>query len=190
VEQSATASAVVQPAGVAAQVTLFVCTNSARAGVPPASGTAHRPLALPVQWPFSAEEVVVPCTGKLQPEHLLKAFESGADLVCVIACDDGNCHYLEGNRRATRRVEYVRGLLDEMGLGGARLLMFRLPGSAKEDMAAGCGTGFQPVDHGQDARATEAAGKLAVIATEIARRLKELGPSPLAAASAKASSNH
>jgi len=67
-------------------VTLFVCTNSARPGVAPSSGGRQRPLPLPVEWPFSAHEIEVPCTGKLQPEHLLKAFEAGADLVCVIAC--------------------------------------------------------------------------------------------------------
>ena len=74
-------------------------------------------------------EIVVPCTGKLQPEHLLKAFEAGADAVCVIACARDNCHYLEGSRRAERRVEYVRKLLDEIGLGADRLLVFHLAAS-------------------------------------------------------------
>ncbi|MCY3024264.1 MAG: hydrogenase iron-sulfur subunit [Planctomycetota bacterium] len=157
-------------------VTLFMCTNSARAGVAPTSGLRPRPAPVPVEWPFSAHEVMVPCTGKLQPEHLLKAFEAGADLVCVIACDAGNCHYLEGSRRAERRVAHVRQLLDDIGLGGERLLMFQLPGSAKEDMAMGC----QPTTHGPDARATEeVAGRLKAIADEIAGSLKTLGLSPL-----------
>ena len=75
------------------------------------------------------------CTGRLQPEHVLKAFESGARLVCVIACDEGNCHHLEGSRRCARRVEYLRGILDEVGLGRERLLLCHLPGTAAEDMA-------------------------------------------------------
>ena len=127
------------PPRTASSVTLFICANSARPGIAPTSGRLQRPTPLPVEWPFPAHEVVVPCTGKLQPEHLLKAFEAGADLVCIIACAEENCHYLEGSRRAKRRVEYVRSLLDELGIGGERLMIFHLPGSAREDMAAGCG---------------------------------------------------
>lgn len=73
--------------------------------------------------PFATNTIRVPCSGKLQPEHLLKAFEAGADLVLVLTCRDGDCRYLEGRRRVERRVEYVRGLLDEIGLGGERLLL-------------------------------------------------------------------
>ena len=35
----------------------------------------------------------------------------------------GNCHYLEGNLAAERRINYVKALLDEIGLGGERLEM-------------------------------------------------------------------
>ena len=52
-------------------------------------------------WPFPVREVLVPCTGRLQPEHLLKAFESGSDLVCAIACAEDNCHYAEGSTAAS-----------------------------------------------------------------------------------------
>jgi len=83
------------------------------------------------------DEILVPCAGRLQPELVLKAFESGASLVCMIACRDDNCHSVEGCLRARRRMDYVRGLLDQIGLGGDRLTMFQLPGSAREDMAAG-----------------------------------------------------
>jgi len=163
-------------------VTLFICSNSARPGAAPGSGARGRPALPPVKWPFSVQEVMVPCTGKLQPEHLLKAFEAGADLVCVIACDEQNCHYVEGSRRAQRRVEFVRGLLDELGLGGDRLLLFHLPGSAKEDMAAGSGNGAEQ----GGAREDDAARRMQAIADEIAGKLKVLGESPLRRASVPA----
>jgi coenzyme F420-reducing hydrogenase delta subunit len=70
-----------------------------------------------------AQTIAVPCSGKLQPEHLLKAFEAGADLVVVLTCPEGECRYLEGRRRIERRLDYVRGLLDEIGLGGKRLVL-------------------------------------------------------------------
>jgi F420-non-reducing hydrogenase iron-sulfur subunit len=156
-------------------VTLFICSNSSRSGRVPASGTHQPPDALPVKWPFSVHEVRVPCTGKLQPEHLLKAFEAGADLVCVVVCDEANCHYLEGSRRAKRRIEYVRGLLDELGLGGERLLLFHLPGSAREDMSLGCGCVVDGTVESSDA----VAKRLTALSDEIADRLRRLGASPL-----------
>ena len=165
-----------------AQVTLFVCANSARGGVVPPSGVRQPPTLPLVQWPFSVQEILLPCAGRVQPEHILKAFEAGADLVGVIACKEDNCHYLEGSPRARNRVDFVRLLLDELGLGGKRLLFFQLPGSAREDMALGCTAGVPPVaaGHGQDARATEElAGRLRAIAEEIAAKLKELGTTPL-----------
>ena len=77
--------------------------------------------------------------GRLQPEHVLKAFESGADIVCAVACEEDNCHYLEGSKRCARRVDYLRSILDEIGLGGERLMLFSLPGTAAEDMALSAG---------------------------------------------------
>lgn len=121
---------------------------------------------------------MVPCAGKLQPEHLLKAFEAGADLVCVLACAHDNCHYLQGCRRAERRVEYVKDLLDQVGLGGERLLMFRLPGSAVEDMAlasAERGSGSR----GRGARDAERDAPVTEIGEDIADTLRTLGTSPL-----------
>jgi F420-non-reducing hydrogenase iron-sulfur subunit len=72
-------------------------------------------------------DIPVPCSGRLQPEHFLKAFEAGADLVLVLTCRDGDCRYLEGHRRVQQRVDYVRGLLDEVGLGGERLVVLESP---------------------------------------------------------------
>jgi hypothetical protein len=88
---------------------------------------------------MSLRQVLLPCTGRLQPEHVLKAFESGADVVCAVGCEGDNCHYLEGSKRCARRVDHVRSILQEIGLGGERLLFFTLPGSAAEDMALGAG---------------------------------------------------
>ena len=93
----------------------------------PATGGASGGPTPPGQLPFATQKIRVPCSGKLQPEHLLKAFEAGADLVVVLTCRDGDCRYLEGRRRIERRVDYVRGLLDEIGLGGKRLLLLDRP---------------------------------------------------------------
>ena len=78
----------------------------------------------PPERPFlPIHDISVPCSGRLQPEHFLKAFEAGADIVLVVTCRDGDCRYLEGRRRVQQRIDYVRGLLDEVGLGGERLVL-------------------------------------------------------------------
>jgi hypothetical protein len=56
-------------------------------------------------------------------------------VVSVVACQDDNCHYIEGSRRCARRVDYIRSILKEIGLGEERLLLSYLPGSAMEDLA-------------------------------------------------------
>ena len=118
-------------------VTVFRCVNSSRPCAQPEPSIEQRPSQPEPEWPIPVQEVALPCTGRLQPEHLLKAFESGADAVCVITCAGDNCHYLEGSERAERRVEHVRELLNEIGLGGQRLLVFRLAASRQEEATPG-----------------------------------------------------
>jgi coenzyme F420-reducing hydrogenase delta subunit len=74
-----------------------------------------------IQYPATIKVQTVPCTGRIDVLHLLKAFEQGADGVLVLACLDGNCHHLTGNQRAAKRVTYARGLLQEAGLEPERL---------------------------------------------------------------------
>ena len=163
-------------------VTVFVCVNAARQGQPPSS--RRRPPSVPsFQWPFAASEVRVPCSGRIQPEHLLKAFETGADAVCVIACEEGNCHHAEGCRRAKRRVEYVGRLLEEIGLGAQRLMLYHLPGSAREDMALGVeaapSTGSGRPEQGRTAAAgpsPDLAAKVKALVDEVTARVRRLPP--------------
>ena len=109
--------------------------------------------AMRLQYPSNVRVLRFPCTGKVEPNTILTAFEHGVDGVIVAGCLEGGCHFLEGNLRARRRVERVKGLLAEAGLEPERLEMFNL--SSAE------GTRF------------------AQIVEEMNRRLVKLGPSPL-----------
>ncbi len=84
--------------------------------------------------------------------YLLKAFQNGADGVYVAGCMEGDCHYLTGNLRARKRIEYVKKILDETGVGGDRLEMY--------NMSAAQGPRFVEV------------------AEEMAERIKNMGPNP------------
>src|SRR5512140_3188435 len=72
----------------------FVCANCGRRGLEAAQRFGK--TAVPAfGWKDEVQEVEVPCSGRLQPEHLLRPFEAGVDAVVVVACEEANCHYLE-----------------------------------------------------------------------------------------------
>ena len=106
-----------------------------------------------MNYPSNVKVVKVPCTGRVDVLLILKAFESGVDGVYVAGCMEGECHYLRGNLRARRRVEYARKLLDEVGVGGERVEMFNMSAS-----------------QGQ---------RFAQCAREMTERVRSLGPSPV-----------
>jgi coenzyme F420-reducing hydrogenase delta subunit len=79
-----------------------------------------------LQYPPNVRIIRLPCTGKVDALHLMKAFEEGADGVFVAGCLEGQCHFLEGNTRAKKRVAYVKKLLAEVQIESERLEMYNL----------------------------------------------------------------
>ena len=63
----------------------------------------------------------LPCSGRIDPLHLMRALESGADKVYLATCPEGACRYREGNIRAKKRIAYTQGLIEEIGLERERL---------------------------------------------------------------------
>lgn len=70
--------------------------------------------------------IKLPCSGRIEVIHLLKAFESGVDGIVVSDCLKDKCQSLDGNLRAKARVEHTKRLLDEIGIGQERLQMHHL----------------------------------------------------------------
>jgi F420-non-reducing hydrogenase iron-sulfur subunit len=122
-----------------AEITMFICANCARSGKELTSAGRNRPSVPDFNLPGEVQQIIIPCTGRLQPEHVLRAFEAGSSIVSVVACQEDNCHYAEGSRRCSLRVDYIRSILKEIGLGEGRLLLSYLPGSASEDLALASG---------------------------------------------------
>jgi F420-non-reducing hydrogenase iron-sulfur subunit len=58
----------------------------------------------------------VMCSGRVDPQFILDAFTKGADGVLIGGCHIGDCHYVEGNYKAVRRVRMLRRVLTEMGI--------------------------------------------------------------------------
>ncbi|MBN2402238.1 MAG: hydrogenase iron-sulfur subunit [Spirochaetes bacterium] len=68
----------------------------------------------------------IPCSGRIEPLHLMRAIESGADKVYVVTCPEGACRYREGNIRARKRLLYTQNLIEEIGLERGMLELIRL----------------------------------------------------------------
>jgi coenzyme F420-reducing hydrogenase delta subunit len=67
----------------------------------------------------------LPCGGRIEPLHLLRVLEAGADKAYLITCPEGACRYSEGNLRAGKRLEFAQGLIQEIGLEKERLELIR-----------------------------------------------------------------
>lgn len=65
----------------------------------------------------------------------------------------GDCHYLEGNANAKRRISFTQNLLKEIGLEPERVKMFNMSSAM--------------------------AGGFASAASEMTKTIMELGPNPL-----------
>ncbi len=79
-----------------------------------------------LQYPANIRIIRTPCTGRIEVDFFLKAFERGADGVIVAGCEEGSCHFKEGNLIAKRRVNSTRNLLAEIGLDKERLRMVNI----------------------------------------------------------------
>lgn len=79
-----------------------------------------------LQYPANIRIIRTPCTGRLEVDFFLKAFERGADGIIVAGCEEGSCHFKEGNLIAKRRVNSTRNLLAEIWVDKERLRMVNI----------------------------------------------------------------
>jgi F420-non-reducing hydrogenase iron-sulfur subunit len=92
------------------KITLFHCVNSYKQ----TTDSVFEGIELKV--------IQMSCSSMIKDIYILKAFEAGADAVLVLVCPENSCRYAEGSIRAKKRVQWVRGLLDEIGMDGKRAL--------------------------------------------------------------------
>lgn len=128
------------------EITVFSCIYCAYM----AADTAG---ALRQQYPANLKIIRLPCTGKVDAQYLLDAFEKGADGVYVVGCTLGNCHHERGNERGKARLEHTKKILAHVGIQPERLEMFFVSGAMGATFAK--------------------------IAEEMTERIRELGPNPL-----------
>lgn len=71
-------------------------------------------------YPPNVNIIKVMCSGRVDPQFIMKAFEKGADGVIILACHPGDCHYKEGNYRAVQRHRILLRLLGQLGINKER----------------------------------------------------------------------
>ena len=127
-------------------VVAFCCNWCAYAGADLA-GTSR------FEYPTNVRIIRVMCTGRIDPTFILSAFRWGADGVLVAGCHPGDCHYVKGNYMIERRLNFVKEVLNHIGIGQERLRL--------EWVSAGEG------------------GKFAALIRDVTKEIRDLGPNPI-----------
>ncbi len=96
------------------KIVSFLCNWCSYAGADLA-GTSR------IEYPQNIRIIRVPCSGRVDPLFVVKAFLDGADGVMVLGCHPGDCHYQQGNYYAQRRYAIMHKLLDFIGIEEDRL---------------------------------------------------------------------
>jgi F420-non-reducing hydrogenase iron-sulfur subunit len=121
----------------------FLCNWCSYEGADKAGGAR-------LSYPANIRVVRVMCSGRVEPQFVLKAFREGAGGVLVLGCHPGECHYQTGNYKALRRVLLLKHLLRQFGIEEERVRLDWVSASEGE--------------------------KFAKVANEMAETVKNLGP--------------
>jgi F420-non-reducing hydrogenase iron-sulfur subunit len=96
------------------KIVAFCCNWCSYAGADLA-GTSR------IQYSPNVRVIRVMCSGRVNPLFVLKALSIGADGVLVLGCHPGDCHYIEGNYKAMRRIPLLKKMLKQLGIEDERV---------------------------------------------------------------------
>lgn len=68
------------------------------------------------KYPPNVRIIRVMCSGRVDPQFILKAFSNGADGVLIAGCHPGDCHYIEGNFKTQARMPLLQKMLLQFGI--------------------------------------------------------------------------
>lgn len=78
----------------------------------------------------------VMCSGRVDPQFVLKALSEGADGVMIAGCHPGECHYVDGNIKTLRRFILLKRLLKQWGIEDERVQLVWASASEGNILAA------------------------------------------------------
>jgi coenzyme F420-reducing hydrogenase delta subunit len=88
-----------------------------------------------LSYPPNVRLIRMMCTGMVDPKYVIKAFLEGADGVLISGCHPGDCHYINGNLKARRRVKLLKEILPRFGFDDRRLKLTWIGASEGTDFA-------------------------------------------------------
>jgi F420-non-reducing hydrogenase iron-sulfur subunit len=77
----------------------------------------------------------VMCSGRVDPQFVLKALREGADGVLIAGCHPGECHYVNGNIKTLRRFLLLRKMLEQLGVEPERVQLVWASASEGKQLA-------------------------------------------------------
>ena len=91
------------------KILAFLCNWCSYAGADKAGSSQ-------TAYPPNVRVVRVMCSGRVDPQFVMKAYGEGADGVLILGCHPGDCHYKEQNYRMIQRHRLFLNLLRQMGI--------------------------------------------------------------------------
>ena len=88
-----------------------------------------------LKYPHNVRLIRMMCTGMVDPKYIIKALLEGADAVLISGCHPGDCHYINGNLKARRRVKLLKEILPRFGFDECRLKLTWIGASEGVDFA-------------------------------------------------------
>ncbi|MCP4668886.1 MAG: hydrogenase iron-sulfur subunit [Deltaproteobacteria bacterium] len=86
-------------------------------------------------YPPNVRLIRMMCTGMVDPKYVIKALLEGADAVLISGCHPGDCHYINGNYKARRRVKLLKEILPRFGFDEGRIKLTWIGASEGVDFA-------------------------------------------------------
>jgi coenzyme F420-reducing hydrogenase delta subunit len=71
----------------------------------------------------------------VDPKYVIKALLEGADGVLISGCHPGDCHYINGNLKARRRVKLLNEIMPQFGFDERRVKLTWIGASEGIDFA-------------------------------------------------------
>ena len=96
------------------KIVAFCCNWCSYAG-PDGAGSAR------LAYPADVKVIRVPCSCRVNPMFILRAFQRGADGVIIAGCHPGDCHYTSGNYFTRRRMALLFSMLEYLGIEKERI---------------------------------------------------------------------
>jgi len=113
-------------------------------------GGADQAGANKMSCPANIRIMRVMCSGRVDPQLIIKALKDGADGVMILGCHPGDCHYKKGNYNTQRRHILLQQLMEQFGIEPDRVYLDWVSASEGE--------------------------KFSRVTNEMVERIRELGP--------------